>query len=171
MFNKILIFLVVIATAFPESNQEKYYLRDFKLQRYLGVWYEIMRKDSIYENHLDNAVTTYTLLEDGSFEIVTTGYNTEKKKNTITKGKGKIKYKETENIFEAKFFNLFYKDYIILDYDRENYNYVLVKGPSEEYLWMLSRKPTLDKEIVKKLIKVAEKDGISLENFNYVNQK
>lgn len=169
---KVFIILIILCTSnFSKDNLEKYFIKEFKLEKMLGSWYEIVRKENFYENNLDYAVTTYTKLNNGEIEIVTKGYNRKKRENTITKGVGKVKYSNAENIIEAKFFGLVYFDYIVLDYDRKHGSYIMFRGENPNYFWILAREPVLNEKIVEKLIKIGEDSGITRENLVYVKQK
>jgi apolipoprotein D and lipocalin family protein len=52
---------------------------------------------------------------------------------------------------KVSFFRPFYGDYWILMLDEE-YRYAVVGDPSREYLWILSRRPTLEEEITKQIL-------------------
>ena len=60
---------------------------------------------------------------------------------------------------------------LFLSYDKENYEYALVRSKSSKYLWILSRKPTLSKEIISQLLKIAENDGINTADLIYSEYK
>ncbi|HHU57410.1 MAG TPA: hypothetical protein GXZ39_03870 [Bacteroidales bacterium] len=47
----------------------------FEKDRYLGLWYEIARKDFKFERNLNNTTAEYSLNEDGSIKVVNRGYN------------------------------------------------------------------------------------------------
>lgn len=47
----------------------------FEKERYLGLWYEIARKDFKFERNLNNTTAEYSLNEDGSIKVVNRGYN------------------------------------------------------------------------------------------------
>ena len=40
-------FLFSLAT-FSNSNQDKYIIKDFNINKYLGTWFEIVRKENIF---------------------------------------------------------------------------------------------------------------------------
>lgn len=47
----------------------------FEKEHYLGLWYEIARKDFKFERNLNNTTAEYSLNEDGSIKVVNRGYN------------------------------------------------------------------------------------------------
>lgn len=166
----ILFLLLFVNSLFSKDLQEQYYLKDFRLKNYLGTWYEIVRKDHYFERNLDFVTATYTLKSDGSIEVLNKGFYIDKNKKSEIIGKAKQKYENTENILKVSFFGSFYSDYIILDYDNINYSWAIVIGKNDKYLWILSRKPKLDEELLTKLLRTAENNGISLDNLIYVKQ-
>ncbi|HBA65035.1 MAG TPA: lipocalin, partial [Methylococcaceae bacterium] len=53
---------------------------------------------------------------------------------------------------KVSFFGPFYGGYNIIALDKENYSYAMIAGPDRDYLWILSRTPTLAPEIVERLV-------------------
>lgn len=149
-------------------QEKKYGISEFQSEKYLGKWYEIVRKDHGFEKGLSNVTAQYEQLGKNKVKVVNRGYDIKNEKIKTVEGKAKIKYKNVDNILKVSFFWPFYADYIIMDYDREEYKYALVRGRSDKYLWVLSRTPVLDSEILEKLLEKAEKDGIKLDDLIYV---
>ena len=123
------------------------------LTRYLGKWFEIARLPLIWENKCVSDVTaTYTPQPDGKIGVL----NTCRKSNgkvAQSKGTAKIASKQDKSNAKLKitFFWPFSGDYWILDLDPD-YRWALVGNPSRENLWILSRTPSLDHEIVNTLL-------------------
>ena len=59
----------------------------------------------------------------------------------------------------------------MFELDKDNYQYAFVSGSSTSYLWLLSRTPTVDKELMSQFIEKAEKLGFDTDKLIYVNQK
>ncbi|WP_372712938.1 lipocalin family protein [Ilyobacter sp.] len=170
-FKILIIFLTffIYSMSYSWKGQEKKYgISEFQSEKYLGKWYEIVRKDHKFEKGLSNVTAQYEKLGNNKIKVTNTGYDEKNEKVKTVVGKAKIKYKTVENILKVSFFWPFYADYIIMDYDRDNYEYALIRGRSDKYLWILSRTPVLDEEIVIKLLEKAEKDGVELNNLIYV---
>lgn len=170
MLKHLLVFIMLITSIFSKDKQENYSIKEFKLEKYLGTWYEILRKDNIFEKDLDFVTITYSLLPDGKIDVLNKGFNIIKNKDNELKGKIRQKYQGVENILETNFLGPFYSDYIILDYDKENYTYALLMGSGENDLWILSKQPKMNDELINKLLKVAENNGVKIENLIYVRQ-
>jgi apolipoprotein D and lipocalin family protein len=131
----------------------------FDLQKYLGTWYEIARMPASFEMDLVAVTATYSLQDDGMVKVVNQGHKKalEGKKSIAT---GKAKFAGAKDIGHLKvsFFLWFYADYIIVNLDKDNYQYALVAS-SPKYLWILSRKPALDKGILDTLLDHAKSLG------------
>jgi apolipoprotein D and lipocalin family protein len=132
-------------------------IKPFKKDKYLGKWYEIARMDFKFEKDLNNVTATYTL-EDGSIKVDNRGYNDVKKEWKQSIGKAKFVNDENEARLKVSFFGPFYAGYNVIEIDAD-YQYALVAGNSLDYLWILSRKPTIPEEIKAAYLKKAKDIG------------
>jgi len=108
------------------------------INRYLGEWYEIARFDHSFERGIERAKANYTLNEDGTIKVVNSGIKDGKPKKAIGKGKRT----DEPALLRVSFFGPFYADYRVMMIDA-NYKYALVGSGDADYLWILSRTPTL----------------------------
>ena len=60
---------------------------------------------------------------------------------------------------------------MVFGLDQEQYQYALVAGPNHDYLWILSRTPTLDKTIQETLVKQAYQAGFDTSKLIFVPQQ
>lgn len=132
-------------------------IKPFKKDKYLGKWYEIARMDFKFEKDLNNVTATYTL-EDGAIKVDNRGYNDVKKEWKQSIGKAKFVNDENEARLKVSFFGPFYAGYNVIEIDAD-YQYALVAGNSLDYLWILSRKPTIPEEIKAAYLKKAKDIG------------
>ena len=135
------------------------------LDKYLGKWYEIARFDHSFERDMEKVTAEYKLLPDGHIQVINSGYRDGKFKETI----GKAKTTNTSGLLRVSFFMNFYSDYRVLMIDKD-YNYVLVGSSSPKYLWILSRTPQLDEEILESIIDAAQEKGYDTDNLIFVEQ-
>ncbi len=142
----------------------------FDLSRYLGTWYEIARLDHSFERGLEKVTAEYSMRGEGKVRVVNRGYDPKKDKWKQAEGRAEIKHEPDKGWLKVSFFRPFYADYMILELDRENYGYALVSGPNTSYLWILSRTPVLDGQIVKELMAKAETLGFDTGSLIFVNQ-
>ena len=140
-------------------------LKSVDLNRYVGRWYEIAKFDHIFERGLDFAMANYTLREDGKIDVLNTGVKDGRAKDA----KGIAKTTNISGLLKVSFFGPFYSDYRILMLDA-NYQYALVGGSNENYLWILSRTPQLDDATRSLILAEAEKRGYNTSKLVWVKQ-
>ena len=141
----------------------------FDLNCFLGKWYEIARLPTSFERNLGHVTATYSLREDGKVKVLNEGRNVWTDKYSKAVGKAKIAQDPTVGYLKVSFFWPFYADYIILELDKEGYNYAMVAS-SFKYLWILSRTPGLDKEILERLVKKAKELGFDTDKIYFTPQ-
>lgn len=136
------------------------------LNRYLGSWYEIAKYDHVFERGLDYAMANYTLREDGKIDVLNTGIKDGRAKDA----KGIAKTTNIPGLLKVSFFGPFYSDYRIMMLDT-NYQYVLVGGSNDKYLWILSRTPQLDEATRTLILAEADKRGYDTSKLIWVKQQ
>ncbi|MBU5636716.1 lipocalin family protein [Geomonas sp. Red69] len=128
---------------------------NFDVQRYLGKWYEIARLDHSFERGLTHVSAEYALREDGGLKVINRGYSAKDNKSKEAIGKAYFVEDPTKGYLKVSFFGPFYGSYVIIDLDKDQYQYSLVCGPDRSYLWILSRTPTMQPEVKSSLISKA----------------
>ena len=153
----------------PAIPQNVSAVADFDVRRYMGTWYEIARLDYIFERDVDNAAAQYSLNDNGTVQVVNSGYNHQK--GEWVTAKGVAKFRGSENIAELKvsFFGPFYAGYNVIALDAD-YKYALVAGRNLNYLWVLSRAKTIPHETKNAYLALAEKVGYDTSRLIWVNQ-
>ena len=145
-------------------------VQDFKLQKYLGTWYEIARLDHSFERGLSRVTANYSLRDDGGVKVINRGYDAQKKAWKEAEGKAYFVADEETGYLKVSFFGPFYGSYVVFALDADDYQYSLVSGPDTSYLWILARQPTLDAAIQRKLIAEARARGFDVNKLIYVDQ-
>lgn len=140
------------------------------IQKYLGTWYEIALLPNSFEEGCHCTTAEYSLIDSTTIKVVNT-CNQGSPEGEIDKADGKAFVVEgsSNSKLEVQFFWPFKGDYWILELD-ENYKYALVGSPSREYLWILSRTPTLSQNIVDQLLRIAEAKGFDTSKIIYTDQ-
>ena len=169
---KRLIFATIVAAALPLSACDKDYdnstVEKFDLSRYLGEWYEIARYDHSFERNMDNTMAEYILQDDGKVVVLNTGW----KNGKFKVAEGKAKYNDPEGepgALRVSFFLFFYSDYNVMMVD-ENYQISLVGSKAEKYLWILSRTPVPDPDLLEMILDEAEERGYDTSKLIWVDQ-
>lgn len=142
----------------------------FQVEQYLGKWYEIARLDHSFERGLEQVTAEYSKRDDGGIKVINRGFDPAK--GTWKEAVGKAYFVETPDIGKLKvsFFGPFYGGYNIIALDKTYYNYAMIAGPDNSYLWLLSRTPQLPYPIKAQLIAEAEALGFDTDALIYVKQ-
>jgi len=151
----------------PESVQP---VTNFKLDRYLGKWYEIARLDHSFEKGLSQVSAEYSLRDNGGVRVLNRGFSESENKWKEAEGKAYFVNSDSEGFLKVSFFGPFYGSYIIFELDHENYQYAFVSGPNTKYLWLLSRTPSVSPDVIEKFIAMSKARGFDTEHLIYVKQ-
>lgn len=168
LFAGILSFLLGGCMGMPASVAP---VQDFELDTYLGLWYEIARLDHSFERGLEQVTAEYSLLEGGGVRVKNRGFSTTKKAWKEAEGKAFFVGKSSEGYLKVSFFGPFYGSYVVFELDKDNYQYAFVCGPNTSYLWLLSRTPTVDKDVLTRFVTKAKQLGFATEKLVYVHQQ
>ena len=167
--NKLSILLALLitgCTGIPEGVKP---VDNFKLEKYLGKWYEIARLDHSFEQGLTRVTANYGLREDGGLRVINRGYSAKENKWKEAEGKAYFVKGSDQGYLKVSFFGPFYGAYIVFELDHENYQYSLVSGPDKSYLWLLARGPEIREDIKDILIGKAKALGFDTSKLIYVN--
>ena len=161
----IILFLVFCLCGLTFAKEKKAVLKtvdSVEIERCMGTWYEIARITHWFEKGLQGVGATYTLLPNGNIEMINSGFkgSLQGKYKSAT-GKAWITDKNSNAKLKASFFWPFRSQYWILDIGKK-YEYAVIGNPNMKYLWVLSRTPTMDEELYKKVLKRAGEQGYDI---------
>lgn len=159
--------LIVACTGLPNKVTP---VDDFEVKRYLGKWYEIARLDHSFERGLVNVSADYSLRQDGGIKVINMGFSTEKQQWQEADGKAFFVGSDSKGHLKVSFFGPFYGSYVIFELDKENYQYAFVSGPNLSYLWLLSRTPTVEQDVIDLFISKSSELGFATEQLIFVEQ-
>jgi len=140
----------------------------FELDRYLGAWYEIARLDHRFERGLSAVTANYSLRDDGGVHVVNRGFSDESGEWDEAIGKAYFVGDSDVGQLKVSFFGPFYGGYNIIELDKSGYRYSLVAGPDRDYLWILSRTPQMDPDILRSLVNKARELGFATDELLFV---
>ena len=163
-----IVFLIYLigCTGIPENVRP---VDNFKLEKYLGKWYEIARLDHSFERGLSRVTAEYSLREDGGVNVLNRGYSARENKWKEAEGKAYFVEEPDQGHLKVSFFGPFYGSYIVFELDHENYHYALVCGPDKSYLWILGRSPVMSEDIKKRLVDKAAGLGFDTGELIFVD--
>lgn len=150
------------------ENMDFSTVQQLDLNRYMGTWYEIARFDHRFERGLTDVTATYELQEDGKISVVNAGFRNGKRKTA--RGKARQPDPSEPGKLEVSFFLFFYSDYWILELD-DAYQWALVGSSNDKYLWILSRSPHPDKEVLEMIIQKAKQRGYDTSKLIWVEHR
>lgn len=143
----------------------------FELSRYLGKWYEIARLDHSFERNLERVAAEYSLREDGGVRVINSGYSIKNGKRKVAEGKAYFVSNESTGHLKVSFFGPFYGSYVVFELDKDDYQYAFVTSYNKDYLWLLSRSPTIEPELRAQFLAKARTLGFKTEGLIFVNQQ
>lgn len=115
----------------------------FDFERYLGTWYEIAKYPNAFEEGLVAVTAEYARREDGMIRVLNSGlrgaFDGERK---TAEGKAWVPDAAAPAKLRVSFFWPFAADYWVIALD-PGYGWAVVGEPDRDYLWILSRTPTL----------------------------
>jgi apolipoprotein D and lipocalin family protein len=150
---------------FPET------VSHVELDRYLGTWYQIGLFPNSFQKKCLATQANYALKKNGKIAVTNSCFTKEGKIN-VANGIASVADKETNSKLKVGFapifknLGLFTGDYWILELESD-YQYVLVGSPSREFLWILSRTPTLEKINIDYLLDKAAEQGFDITRFAF----
>ncbi len=139
------------------------------LKRYLGIWYEIARLPNSFEKDLEYITATYNLRSDGKIEVINSGVKNGEKK--LAKGVAWPPDKNCTGKLLVSFFWIFKSQYNIIMLDVKEYSYAVITSNTNNYLWILSRKPQISSELYDNLIKFVSSKGFDVTKIIKVAQR
>ena len=145
-------------------------VQGFELQRYLGKWYEIARLDHRFERGLEQVTAEYSLRDDGGVRVINRGYSTEDMQWEEAEGKAYFVSGSDVGYLKVSFFGPFYSSYVVVGLDDKDYQWSYVTGYNKDYLWFLSRTPTVSAEQKKAFIEKAKGLGYDTDKLIFVEQ-
>jgi len=166
---KILIVLVLFLTGCVGIPENVKPVDNFRLEKYLGKWYEIARLDHSFERGLTRVTADYSLRDDGGVRVLNRGYSEKEKTWKEAEGKATFVQGTDQGYLKVSFFGPFYGSYIVFELDHENYQYSLVCGPDKSYLWILARNPEIEKDLKDILIAKATTLGFDTSKLIFVD--
>lgn len=139
----------VVATGCAGSTTERLRLPPLEtvahvdLSRYLGTWYEIASFPQSFQRGCTATTATYTLRADGEIDVLNRcRQGSLDGQEKTARGRARVVDASTNAKLEVSFFRPFWGDYWIIDLAAD-YAYAVVGHPGRDYLWILSRTPTM----------------------------
>ena len=150
----LLIYLTILSFIFTMDT-----VNNIDIPRFMGKWYVISTIPNFVERGCENAYDIYTLNPDGTIDVL---YSAIKGGEEFTvQQNGEIIDKVNNSTWKMRFtkpYIPFYRapyEVIILD---DEYDYMVVGYPDNEYGWIMSRANHMDEKIYQEIVNILEVD-------------
>ncbi len=142
--------------AIPEGAKP---LDDFKLEKYLGKWYDISHMHFDNEGpESTNVVVQYSMRSDGMVKVHNSAYLEDKQQWYSRVGKAKFRGEPNVAALAVTFDDIKWSGYNVIAQD-DDYKYALVYGRKLDFMWILSREKTMPQDIKQKYLDMATENG------------
>jgi len=136
------------------------------LNRYLGTWHEIAAFPQRFQRGCTGSTATYALREDGRIDVLNRcRRGSLDGEERVARGRARVVDRATNAKLKVSFFRPFWGDYWIIDLGAD-YEYAVVGHPSRDYLWILSRTPTMDAAVYQGIVARLRAQGYEVERLN-----
>ncbi|CAM8011453.1 lipocalin family protein [Enterobacter hormaechei] len=160
---------LVVACSSPTPPPGVTVVSNFDAQRFLGTWYEIARLDHQFERGLEKVTVSYSAMDNGGIRVINRGYNPDRQMLQQSVGQAYFTGASNRAAMKASFIGPYYGGYNVIALDRE-YRHALVCGPDRNYLWLLSRTPTISAEMKQQMLDIATRQGFDVTKLIWVKQ-
>lgn len=141
----------------------------FDLDRYLGKWYELARIDHSFEKGLQRTQAEYSRAPNGRIQVINRGYDPKRGEWKISHGRAQPTLAPDIAALKVSFFGPFYGGYNVVALD-DSYQWAMVIGSNLDYVWVLSRQPSLPDGVQERLMQQARALGVDTQKILWVHQ-
>ena len=130
-----------------------------ELSRYLGTWYEIASFPQSFQRGCMATTATYALRDDGQIDVINRcRLGSPDGKPKEAHGRARIVDRATNAKLQVTFFRPFWGAYWIIDL-APDYSFAVVGHPGRDYLWILSRTPTMNDDTYRRILARLQAQG------------
>lgn len=170
-----LLAMSVMSPAF--ANQSVQAVNQLDLNKYLGQWHEVARKPLFFQKDCAyNVTANYSLNPNGNVKVDNSCYKADgTMKQSV--GEAYVQNAPANSKLKVSFLPKAIRwipvargDYWVLKIDSD-YQTVLVGEPDKKYLWVLSRNPQPNQQVVQEYLNYAQSIGYDLSDVIYTPYK
>ena len=136
--------------------------------RYCGVWYEIARLPTRFEQGLIHVTATYEQQPDGRIKVINRGWK-DGALREITGWAREAEPGKGIGEWEVSFFRPFYGKYRILHLADDG-SLAMVTSGTRDYLWILARTPAVPEAQLEQVLAMAKQMGFAVDLLEYPQQ-
>lgn len=176
LFATILLALAAIAPASAAAPVPLTTIASLDVQRYMGTWYEIAKYPNRFQRQcISHTSANYRLREDGKVVVTNSCRNASGQMEQavgLARQLGPADSPRLQVRFAPawlSFLPFVWGDYWVIDLDPA-YQLVAVSEPKREYLWILARRPAVDKATYEALLARLAQRGFDLSRLEPTRQ-
>ncbi len=143
-------------------------VKNFKVKKFMGTWYEIARLDHRFERGMNTVIANYSLDRDGVITIKNSGYMVRRGEWRYSEAKAFLVDEKNTGLLKVSYRWPFYAPYVIFKVETD-YDYAFVCGRDRSFLWLLSRTEYVDRDVIKEFEAAAKKLGFDTSELIYVS--
>ncbi|MDB5255406.1 MAG: Lipocalin family protein [Chitinophagaceae bacterium] len=157
---KVIVILLFFTHALMSNAQMNKPVAQVDLKKMEGKWYSLSSIPTALDKKWRETDETYTWNEKGYFDVYTTYKKVKKDKSK--KGNLRSKLFQVEGTgnaeMKAQFVWPFKIDYWVVEL-AEDYSYMIVGHPKKKYLFIMCRKPSMDKVLYMQIVERCKNRG------------
>jgi len=162
------ILVVCFLTAFrlPNATVDK-----VDINHYAGTWYSLYSIPTTYDKGSKETAGKYTWNQKGGYYDVITSYKKEGSEEIHSVNSKVYQVPGTNNAkMKAQFLWPFKIDYWVIELAKD-YSYVVVGHPEHKFLFIMSRKKTIDKKLYSEIVARCQDKGYDVSRLTCQNHK
>jgi apolipoprotein D and lipocalin family protein len=144
--------------------------------RYLGAWYEIAKYPNRFQKQCEGYTTAhYSLQPDRSIQVINRCRRADGRYDEAVGSARQLGPADSPRLQVRfapgwlSFLPMVWGDYWVIDLDPD-YQLAAVSEPKREYLWILSRTPTVPRQAMAKLLDRLARQGFDLDRLEMTKQ-
>jgi len=141
------------------------------IKRFMGTWYVIGNIPTFIEKGAHNAIESYQLKDDGTIATTFTFYKKafDGPKKTYNP-RGFIRDRKNNAVWDMQFFWPLKSEFLIIYLDSE-YKHTVIGRSKRDYVWIMSRTPSIPEEEYKSILGLLKKAGYDVTKIQKVPQR
>ena len=142
------------------SAQENKTVATVDLQKFAGKWYSLSSIPTTIDIKWRETIDNYSWNEKGYYDVYTTYEKVKKGKTTSGNVRSKLfQVSGTNNAaMKVQFLWPFKTDFWVIEL-ADDYSYTVIGHPKKKYLFIMSRKPSIDKVLYQQIIERCKNRG------------
>ena len=158
------IMLMIFSSCHPQALET---VKSVDLEKYAGLWYEYASFPARFQKGCTNTTAEYKLSPKGY--VIVINKCTREKDRTGIEGKAFVVPNSGNAKLKVQFFWPFRGDYWILEL-ADDYSWAAVGNPRRNYLWILSRTPSMDENLYNEITSRVAAKGFDISRLQKTSQ-